>query len=144
MNYFSDSDQKNEISCLKDTIEKILLQKSVLTKHQYQNDQAVFLQIETASESNDDFYPSTESATHKQYNFTNQLFGSMNRQSPMLLDNDASKAKSSLIKRGSLALRQPPQQPQTKLDDVDFISNENSNMLFNSRETHDDHKFINK
>ena len=138
MIYFSDSDQKNEISCLKDTIEKILLQKKgVVAKHQYQNDQAVFMQIETPSET------STESLIHQQYNFTNQLFGSMNRQGPILLDNDASKAKSSLIKRGSLALRQPPQQPHTKLDDVNFISNENSNMLFNSREAYDIQNFNN-
>jgi hypothetical protein len=44
-------------------------------------------------------------------NIMNEHFDSMERQTPMLI-NDASKFKSSLIKRGSLAQRQLPQQQQ--------------------------------
>ncbi len=95
------------------------------------------MQIETPSET------STERINHQPL-LVNQFFGSINRPNPLLLDNDASKAKSSLIKRGSLALRQPPQQQHTKLDNVNFISNENSNMLFNSREPYVSPDFNNK
>ena len=129
--FLSETEYKNEIYCLKDTIEKVLFQKE-------SNNQNHFIQIETPSESNsDDFYQKyypgqMEPAVSSQY------FNQMNRVTPML-NVEHSKAKSSLAKRGSLALRQPPQSNNKEISkSEDFISNENSNMLFmNTKEIND-------
>lgn len=119
--------------CLKETIEKILLKNdSNQNTHQYQNDQAIFLQIDSNSETNaDDYYQTHCIQAFDQTHQHTTVFNSVNRNTP-ILDNEPSKAKSSLIKRGSLASRQPPQQTTQPLNNNEYKSNKNSNMLFDN------------
>lgn len=124
----TEAENKNEIACLKDTIEKILFQKAPTNS----NINNHFIQIETPSESNSDdlyqkYYPSSTESSQA------TTFNQMNRTAHPMLNVEHSRAKSSLAKRGSLALRQPPQTNSSKSEDQkEFISNENSNMLFPS------------
>lgn len=124
----TEAENKNEIACLKDTIEKILFQKAPTNS----NTNNHFIQIETPSESNSDdlyqkYYPSSTESSQT------TAFNQMNRTAHPMLNVEHSRAKSSLAKRGSLALRQPPQTNSSKPEDQkEFISNENSNMLFPS------------
>lgn len=127
----SEAENKNEIACLKDTIEKILFQKA----HTNGNINNQYIQFETPSESNSDdlyqkYYPSSTESSQEASTFN---MNQMNRTAHPMLNVEHSRAKSSLAKRGSLALRQPPQSNSSRSEDQkEFISNENSNMLFPS------------
>lgn len=150
----SDSDQKIEINCLKETIQKILLKKQSQTNIENNH----FVQFDTPAESNADYYQQNtcnKKNAINQYNNSNNSnqFNSVNRMMPML-DNEPSKFKSNLIKRGSLASRQLPAQERSQTDMFEmpknnYISNENSNMLFggniNQQNEHlNDNQQINK
>ena len=108
----------------------------------------MFIQLDTpTSESNaDDIYQKKLTSAQQQQQVlknNNPSFGQQQQplnatvnQAMPLLNNDASKSKSSLAKRGSLALRQPPQERPLSdvlcsFEDQPFTSNENSNMIFN-------------